>query len=142
VNRLVKRSRDHAEVHRDGRVDAQAVAEAMAALEIDDAGLDATDRRLLETIFRKFGGGPVGVAALSAVLAEEVETVEDVYEPYLLRAGYLERTPQGRIATDAAWQHLVSQRIDVPAPRRGIPTAPLPWAGQEAGQEGQVGLEQ
>ncbi len=135
VNRLVKRARDYAEVHRDGRVDEAAVAEAMAALDIDSAGLDATDRRLLDTIFRKFGGGPVGVAALSAVLAEEVETVEDVYEPYLLRAGFLERTPQGRIATEAAYAHLVSLRIDVPAPRRGVPTAPLPWDGQEAAQE-------
>ncbi len=115
VNRLVKRARDHAEVHRDGRVDAEAVLEAMAALEIDDAGLDATDRRLLATVFRKFGGGPVGVGALAAVLAEEVETVEDVYEPYLLRVGFLERTPQGRIATDAAYDHLIAQGIEVPA---------------------------
>jgi holliday junction DNA helicase RuvB len=134
VNRLVKRARDHAEVHRDGRVDAEAVLEAMAALEIDDAGLDATDRRLLATVFRKFGGGPVGVGALAAVLAEEVETVEDVYEPYLLRVGFLERTPQGRIATDAAYEHLIAQGIEVPPPRRPVNQGTLWSAAGQAGE--------
>ena len=85
VNRLLRRVRDHAEVHGNGRVDAAAVDEAMGVLEIDGEGLDSTDRRLLASIVQKFGGGPVGVAALAAILAEEVETVEDVYEPYLLR---------------------------------------------------------
>ncbi|MCU0504618.1 MAG: Holliday junction branch migration DNA helicase RuvB [Chloroflexi bacterium] len=140
VNRLVKRARDYAEVHRDGRVDEAAVAEAMTALDIDSAGLDATDRRLLDTVFRKFGGGPVGVAALAAVLAEEVETVEDVYEPYLLRAGFLERTPQGRIATDAAYAHLTALGGDVPPPRRPAPqgslwTATPPDGVREAGAD-------
>ena len=135
VNRLVKRARDYAEVNRDGRVDTEAVAEAMAALHIDDEGLDATDRRLLETIFRKFGGGPVGIAALAAVLAEDRDTLEDVYEPYLLRLGYLDRTPQGRVATDAAREHLQRQGIEVPAPRRGEPIRPL-WAPTGAASEG------
>jgi Holliday junction DNA helicase RuvB len=89
----------------------------MGVLEIDAEGLDATDRRLLAAIVGKFGGGPVGVAALAAILAEEVETVEDVYEPYLLRIGFLDRTPQGRVATDRARAHLAALGYDVP-PRR------------------------
>jgi Holliday junction DNA helicase RuvB len=117
VNRLLRRVRDHAEVHGDGRVDRAAVDEAMGVLEIDGEGLDATDRRLLAAIVQKFGGGPVGVAALAAVLAEEVETVEDVYEPYLLRIGFLDRTPQGRVATDRARAHLAALGYEVP-PRR------------------------
>jgi Holliday junction DNA helicase RuvB len=117
VNRLLKRVRDHAEVHGDGRVTRAAVDEAMGVLEIDAEGLDATDRRLLAAIVGKFGGGPVGVAALAAILAEEVETVEDVYEPYLLRIGFLDRTPQGRVATDRARAHLAALGYDVP-PRR------------------------
>ncbi len=119
MNRLLKRVRDHAEVHGDGRVTLAAVDEAMRVLEIDAEGLDATDRRLLAAIIVKFGGGPVGVAALAAVLAEEVETVEDVYEPYLLRIGFLDRTPQGRVATDRARAHLVALGYDVP-PRRAL----------------------
>ena len=117
VNRLLKRVRDHAEVHGDGRVDLASVEEAMGVLEIDAIGLDATDRRLLAAIVQKFGGGPVGVAALGAVLAEEVETVEDVYEPFLLRIGFLDRTPQGRVATDRARAHLASLGYEVPPKR-------------------------
>ena len=101
VNRLLKRVRDHAEVHGDGRVDETTAREAMRAMEIDDEGLDSTDRKLLAAIVQKFASGPVGVAALAAVLSEEVETIEDVYEPYLLRLGFIDRTPQGRIATEA-----------------------------------------
>ena len=78
----------------------------MRAMEIDDEGLDSTDRKLLAAIVQKFASGPVGVAALAAVLSEEVETIEDVYEPFLLRLGFLDRTPQGRIATDLARAHL------------------------------------
>jgi len=117
VNRLLRRVRDHAEVHGDGRITLAAVEEAMGVLEIDAVGLDATDRRLLATIVQKFGGGPVGVAALGAVLAEEVETVEDVYEPFLLRIGFLDRTPQGRVATDGARAHLASLGYDLPPKR-------------------------
>jgi Holliday junction DNA helicase RuvB len=117
VNRLLRRVRDHAEVHGDGRVTLAAVREAMGVLEIDEIGLDATDRRLLAAILQKFGGGPVGVAALGAVLAEEIETVEDVYEPFLLRIGFLDRTPQGRVATERARAHLASLGYDLP-PRR------------------------
>jgi holliday junction DNA helicase RuvB len=118
VNRLLKRVRDHAEVIGTGRVDEPAAIEAMRLLEIDDAGLDSTDRKLLAAIIQKFASGPVGVAALAAVLSEEVETIEDVYEPYLLRLGFLDRTPQGRIATEAARSHLASLGYEIPPPRR------------------------
>ncbi len=117
VNRLLRRVRDHAEVHGDGRISLESVEEAMGVLEIDALGLDATDRRLLAAIIQKFGGGPVGVAALGAVLAEETETVEDVYEPFLLRIGFLDRTPQGRVATDRARAHLAALGYEVPARR-------------------------
>jgi Holliday junction resolvasome RuvABC ATP-dependent DNA helicase subunit len=136
VNRLLRRARDHAEVHGDGTLNAASVNEAMTLLEIDELGLDAADRRLLAAIVQKFGGGPVGVAALGAVLAEEPETVEDVYEPFLMRLGFLDRTPQGRVATDRARAHLVAHGYDVP-PRRvqrdpGIWDAVTPDAGEGA----------
>src|SRR4051812_16173882 len=118
VNRLLKRVRDHAEVHGDGRVDEAIATAAMHAMDIDDEGLDSTDRKLLAAIIQKFASGPVGVAALAAVLSEEVETIEDVYEPFLLRLGFLDRTPQGRIATDLARVHLSKLGYEIPAPRR------------------------
>jgi Holliday junction DNA helicase RuvB len=118
VNRLLKRVRDYAEVNGDGRVDAPTARTAMQAMEIDDEGLDSTDRKLLAAIVQKFASGPVGVQALAAVLSEEVETIEDVYEPFLLRLGFLDRTPQGRIATEAARQHLARLGFEVPPPRR------------------------
>ena len=91
----------------------------MTILDIDDLGLDTTDRKLLAAIVQKFQSGPVGVQALAAVLAEEPETIEDVYEPFLLRLGFLDRTPQGRIATEAARAHLASPGLRDPraAPR-------------------------
>jgi len=118
VNRLLKRVRDHAEVHADGRIHLPIVDEAMRTLDIDDEGLDTTDRKLLAAIVQKFASGPVGVAALAAVLSEETETIEDVYEPYLLRIGYLDRTPQGRVATEAARVHLARLGYEIPPPRR------------------------
>ncbi len=118
VNRLLKRVRDHAEVHADGRIDSEIVHAAMHMLDIDDEGLDTTDRKLLAAIIQKFASGPVGVAALAAVLSEETETIEDVYEPYLLRIGYLDRTPQGRVATEAARAHLARLGYEIPMPRR------------------------
>jgi Holliday junction DNA helicase RuvB len=127
VNRLLRRVRDHAEVFGDGTVHVQAVAEAMKILDIDDLGLDTTDRKLLAAIVQKFQSGPVGVQALAAVLAEETETIEDVYEPFLLRLGFLDRTPQGRIATEAARSHLASLGFDVPVPRRAEPDMPALW---------------
>ena len=127
VNRLLKRVRDHAQVHGDGRVDEATATQAMRQMEIDDEGLDSTDRKLLAAIVQKFASGPVGVQALAAVLAEEVETIEDVYEPFLLRLGFLDRTPQGRIATEAARQHLARQGYEVPPPRRAEPDMPPLW---------------
>ncbi|MBA3851176.1 MAG: Holliday junction branch migration DNA helicase RuvB [Chloroflexi bacterium] len=119
VNRLLRRVRDHAEVTGDGRITAAQAEAAMAAMDIDHEGLDTTDRRLLAAIVQKFGSGPVGGAALAAVIGEEVETIEDVYEPFLLQLGFLDRTPQGRVATERARDHLRGLRYDVPAPRRG-----------------------
>jgi Holliday junction DNA helicase RuvB len=127
VNRLLKRVRDHAEVHGNGKVDERAAVEAMRLLEIDDAGLDSTDRKLLAAIIQKFASGPVGVAALAAVLSEEIETIEDVYEPYLLRLGFLDRTPQGRIATEAARAHLAGLGFEIPPPRRAEPEIVPLW---------------
>ena len=127
VNRLLKRVRDHAEVHGDGTVDEPAAIEAMRLLEIDDAGLDSTDRKLLAAIIQKFASGPVGVQALAAVLSEEIETIEDVYEPYLLRLGFLDRTPQGRIATEAARSHLAGLGFEIPPPRRSEPDIVPLW---------------
>ena len=121
VNRLLKRTRDHAQVHGDGRVDEATATAAMRQMEIDDEGLDSTDRKLLAAIIQKFGSGPVGVQAVAAVLAEEVETIEDVYEPFLLRLGFLDRTPQGRIATEAARTHMARLGFEIPPPRRAEP---------------------
>ncbi len=133
VNRLLKRVRDHAEVHGDGRVTERVAREAMRLLEIDDEGLDSTDRKLLAAIVQKFGSGPVGVAALAAVLSEEVETIEDVYEPFLLRLGFLDRTPQGRIATELARGHLSGLGYEIPPPRRAEPDMPSLWADDAGG---------
>ena len=127
VNRLLKRVRDHAQVHGDGRVDEATARTAMRAMEIDDEGLDSTDRKLLAAIVQKFASGPVGVAALAAVLAEEIETIEDVYEPFLLRLGFLDRTPQGRIATEAARAHLAGHGYEIPPPRRSEPGMVSLW---------------
>jgi Holliday junction DNA helicase RuvB len=134
VNRLLKRVRDHAQVHGDGRVDETTVRDAMRTLEIDDEGLDSTDRRLLAAIVQKFGSGPVGVQALAAVLSEEVETIEDVYEPFLLRLGFLDRTPQGRIATEAARAHLAKLGFEIPPPRRAEPDMSGLWELPPAGE--------
>ena len=129
VNRLLKRVRDHAQVHGDGRVDEQVATDAMHQLDIDDEGLDTTDRKLLAAIVQKFASGPVGVAALGAVLSEEVETIEDVYEPFLLRLGFIDRTPQGRIATELARVHLSRLGYEIPPPRRAEPDMPSLWEG-------------
>ena len=90
----------------------------MQRMDIDDEGLDTTDRKLLAAIVQKFASGPVGGAALAAVIGEEVETIEDVYEPYLLQLAFLDRTPQGRVATEAARDHLAALGYEVPPPRR------------------------
>ena len=107
------------QVRSDGRIGVQEANDAMNAMDIDDEGLDTTDRRLLAAIVQKFASGPVGGAAVAAVIGEEVETIEDVYEPYLLQLGFLDRTPQGRVATDSAREHLRALGYEIPPPRRG-----------------------
>ena len=106
ANRLLKRVRDFAEVHHDGDVTEQVATEALEMLEVDEAGLERLDRELLRTIVEKFEGGPVGLSTLAVAVGEEQDTVEDVYEPYLLQRGLIKRTPRGRVATSAAYQHL------------------------------------
>ncbi len=109
-NRLLRRARDWAETRGEGKIDQGAVSKSLSLEGVDELGLDAVDRRLLTTIIDKFKGGPVGLGTLAAASSEETETVEDVYEPYLLQLGLLERTPRGRVATDAAYDHLGETR--------------------------------
>lgn len=106
ANRLLRRVRDFAEVRSDGRVTRDVADQALSMLEVDGAGFDVMDRRVLETIIHKFSGGPVGVDSLAAAVSEERDTIEDVLEPYLIQQGYLQRTPRGRIATERAYAHL------------------------------------
>ncbi len=106
VNRLLRRVRDYAQVVGDGIITLEIARESLAQLEVDDLGLDENDRRLLRAIIELFGGGPVGLSTLAASLAEEVDAIEDVYEPFLLQLGFMQRTPRGRIATRRAYEHL------------------------------------
>jgi Holliday junction DNA helicase RuvB len=106
ANRLLKRARDFAEVRGQGSITDQIAAEALAMLDIDHLGLDDIDRRILRSIVEKFGGGPVGIDTLAAAISEETDTLMDVYEPYLIQLGFLQRTPRGRIATEGAYTHL------------------------------------
>ncbi len=106
ANRLLKRVRDYAEVRADGTITGEVARAALDLFEVDEYGLDRIDRDLLLTIIEKFDGGPVGVDTLAAAINEEVETIEDVCEPYLMQIGYLQRTPRGRVATSRAYQHL------------------------------------
>lgn len=106
ANRLLKRVRDYAQVKKDGRVDQPTAAEALKFFEVDEEGLDKIDQRLLRTLIEKFSGAPVGLSTLAVALGEEPETIEDVYEPYLVQLGFLRRTPRGRVATDRAYIHL------------------------------------
>src|SRR3954449_9434043 len=106
ANNLLRRVRDYAQVKSDGRVTAAIADQALAMLEIDQNGLDEMDKRILEAIIVKFGGGPVGVSSLAVAVGEEPDTLEEVYEPYLIMEGYLKRTPQGRVATELSYQKL------------------------------------
>ena len=112
ANRLLKRARDFAEVRGQGSITDQIAADALEMLDIDHLGLDDIDRRILRSIVVKFGGGPVGIDTLAAAISEETDTVMDVYEPYLIQLGFLQRTPRGRIATEGAYIHL---GIEAPA---------------------------
>ncbi|HHV79979.1 MAG TPA: Holliday junction branch migration DNA helicase RuvB [Firmicutes bacterium] len=111
ANRLLKRLRDFAQVRANGVITGEVAREGLELLEIDDIGLDVTDREMLKALILKYGGGPVGIDALAASISEEPETVEDVYEPYLLQIGFLRRTPRGRMATPLAYAHM---NVDLP----------------------------
>jgi len=106
ANRLLKRVRDYAQVLADGVATQEVAVEALSKLEVDHIGLDETDHKVLHTIIDKFNGGPVGLETIAAAISEEADTIMDVYEPYLLQLGFLERTPRGRLATQLAYQHL------------------------------------
>ncbi len=106
ANRLLRRVRDFAEVRGDGVVTGEVARAGLALFEVDEAGLDKVDRAILSAVCERFGGGPVGLSTLAISVGEEPETVEDVYEPFLLQLGLLKRTPRGRVGTPAAWQHL------------------------------------
>ena len=106
ANRLLRRVRDFAQVRAQGVIDLAVAKDALALLEVDAHGFDEVDRKLLLTIIDKFGGGPVGVNALAAAISEEPDAIEDIYEPYLLQIGFLDRTPRGRTATRRAYEHL------------------------------------
>ncbi len=105
VNRLLRRVRDYAQVRADGRITVEVARAAMTLLDVDQYGFDESDRRLVLTIIEKFNGGPVGLGSLAAALSEEADAIEDMYEPYLIQIGFLERTSRGRIATARAYQY-------------------------------------
>ena len=115
VNRLLRRVRDYAQVRADGRISVEVARAAMTLLDVDQYGFDESDRRLLLTIIEKFSGGPVGLGSLAAALHEEADAIEDMYEPYLIQIGFLERTPRGRIATARAYEFFGRK-----APRGGL----------------------
>ncbi len=106
ANRLLRRVRDYAQVRRDGRVDREVASEALALFEVDERGLDRVDTTILRALIERFAGGPVGLSTLAAAVGEDPGTLEDVYEPYLLQCGFLQRTPRGRVVTDRARRHL------------------------------------
>jgi Holliday junction DNA helicase RuvB len=106
ANRLLRRVRDYAQVRADGRITTEVAGEALARLNVDEFGLDDMDTRILSTLIEKFGGGPVGLATLAAAVSEDAGTLEEVYEPYLLQQGYIDRTPRGRVATRQAYKRL------------------------------------
>ncbi|MCL4499253.1 MAG: Holliday junction branch migration DNA helicase RuvB [Actinobacteria bacterium] len=112
ANRLLKRVRDYAQVKGDGRIDREAAEVALAFLEVDEDGLDKLDRDILRTLIVKFSGAPVGLNTLAAALGEEPETIEEVYEPYLLQLGFLQRTPRGRVATERAYRHINVELVE------------------------------
>jgi Holliday junction DNA helicase RuvB len=106
ANRLLRRVRDYAEIKADGVITQQVSSAALDMLEVDSVGLDSMDRLFLRTIIEKFSGGPVGIDTLASALSEERETLEDVYEPFLLQCGFINRTSRGRVATEFAYKHL------------------------------------
>ena len=111
ANRLLKRVRDYCQVEGDGNINLDHCRQAFKLLEVDELGLDWVDRKILEVIIDKFGGGPVGLSAIAAAAAEDIATVEEVYEPYLMQLGFLDRTSRGRVATDTAYRHLGRKKV-------------------------------
>lgn len=111
ANRLLKRVRDYCQVKNNGRIDLSACQAALSMLDIDHLGLDAVDRSILEMIIDKFNGGPVGLSTIAAATGEDVATIEDIYEPYLMQLGFLDRSPRGRLVTDLAYRHLGRSRF-------------------------------
>lgn len=112
ANRLTRRVRDYAQVRSNGKIDLDTAKKALAMLEIDFVGLDPMDRKYLLTIIEKFSGGPVGIETLAAAVGEERDTLEDVYEPYLVKEGFVDRTPRGRVATLRAYEHFGKKRLN------------------------------
>lgn len=112
ANRILRRVRDYAQVKADGNITKEIVDETLSLLDIDQKGLDLTDRNILLTMISKFNGGPVGLDTLAAAIGEDPGTIEDVYEPYLVKCGFINRTPRGRVATDHAYSHLNMTRIE------------------------------
>ncbi len=112
ANRLLRRTRDFAQVKSDGKIEMQITNEALEAMEVDKMGFDEMDKKLLMTIINKYSGGPVGLETLASSIREEKDTIEDVYEPYLLQEGFIERTPRGRVATSLAYEHFGLQKKD------------------------------
>ena len=106
ANRLLRRVRDYAQVKADGKITETVALESLGLLEVDEHGFEEMDRQILRTIIEKFRGGPVGVSTIAAVVSEETDTLEDVYEPFLIQIGFLERTPRGRVATERAYRYL------------------------------------
>lgn len=106
ANRILRRVRDFAIVHGDGEINREIASEALERMEVDEFGLDQMDRKILDVIIRQYNGGPVGLKALAAACSEEIRTIEDIYEPYLIQSGFLKRTPKGRMATAKAFKHL------------------------------------
>lgn len=112
ANRLLRRTRDFAQVKGDGVIDVEITREALGAMDVDRMGFDEMDRKLLLTIIEKYGGGPVGLETLAASVREEKDAIEDVYEPFLLQEGFIERTPRGRVATQSAYDHFGINKAD------------------------------
>ena len=119
ANRLLKRTRDYAQVMADGRITREVALEALAKLEVDPLGLDQVDHKLLSSVVDKFSGGPVGLDTLAASIGEDADTIMDIYEPYLLQLGFLDRTPRGRVATHLGYRHLGREYIRQPEPPQG-----------------------
>lgn len=106
ANRFLKRARDYAQVHKISKIDEEVAFKTLELIGVDSLGLEETDRRILKALVSKFNGGPVGLQTLSAATSEEVGTIEEIYEPFLIRMGFIEKTPRGRMATAKAWEHL------------------------------------